>query len=399
MEFRYTAIDPQGQTLSGQISAAGERDALRLLRERELTPVDIGPAAAGARGRARPRRASEQEKSIVVRELATLLGAGVSLGEAVESIGLSHTDSLVGEAFLQVHGKLRGGERFSEGLRSGPVAWPDYLYQLVMAGEQTGKLAQALASAADQMDYEQRVRAEMRNALIYPSILVFSGIAAVLVIFVVVVPKFAGILRNTRAQVPDISIWVLQAGLFVREHLGWILIAGAALAALAARALASPERRSALVQRLARAPLLGPWLVETEIGRWAAMLGTLLENRVPILAAMELTQEGMRLASVRRKLQQAARDVRGGRSLADSLAGVNLLTVTGLNMVRVGERSGELSGMLRALATLHETAGRERLKRFLILLEPIAIVLIGGVIGFIMVSIMLAITSISNVPI
>jgi general secretion pathway protein F len=128
------------------------------------------------------------------------------------------------------------------------------------------------------------------------------------------------------------------------------------------------------------------------------MLGTLLENRVPILKAMEITQDGTRLVEIRQKLQQALREVKGGKKLADALAGVRLLNVTGLNLVRVGERSGELANMLRALATLHENAGRERLKRFLILLEPIAILIIGGVIGLVMVAVMLAITSMSNVP-
>ena len=101
---------------------------------------------------------------------------------------------------------------------------------------------------------------------------------------------------------------------------------------------------------------------------------------MPILKAMELTQNGMRLTTIKYKLQQALKEVRGGKKMADALAGVQMLNVTGLNLIRVGERSGELANMLRTLATIYETAGRERLKRFLILLEPLAILLIGGVI-------------------
>lgn len=398
MDFQYRAINPQGQAVSGQINAAGEREAARLLRQQELTLLEMTPAGQKSGARlARVRRASNQEKAIVIRELATLLQAGVSLAEAVESIGQTHTDSTIGETFAYVHGKLRGGESFSQALQTAQLEWPDYLFQLVAAGEHTGKLAQALQSAATQMEYEQRIKSEMRNALIYPSILVFSGIAATLLIFIVVVPKFANILKSGRAQIPDISVWVLTAGLFVKENLLWVGL-GAVGAVLAVVSLAAnPALRTRMLQALSRVPVLGSWLIETEIGRWAAMLSTLLENRVPILRAMELAQNSLRLASVQQKLQQALRDVRGGKKVADALAGRQILNVTGLNLVRVGERSGELANMLRTLATLYENAGRERLKRFLILLEPAAILIIGSVIGTIMVAVMLAITSLSSI--
>lgn len=400
MEFQYQAVNPQGQTVSGMINAGGEREAVRLLRQQELTPLEVGVGVLGQKTevrRGRARRAGNQEKAIVIRELSILLQAGVPLAEAVESIGQTHTDSAIGETFSLVHGKLRGGESFSQALQAAPLEWPDFLFQLLAAGEHTGKLAQALQSAATQMEYEQRIKSEMRNALIYPSILVISGIAATLLIFIVVVPKFASILKNSRAQIPEISVWVLTAGMFVKENLLWVGLGALAAVLAIISVLANAELRGRMLQALSRVPVLGRWLIETEIGRWAAMLGTLLENRVPILKAMELTQNGMRLMAVKHKLQQALKEVRGGKKMADALAGVQMLNVTGLNLIRVGERSGELANMLRTLATLYETAGRERLKRFLILLEPLAILLIGGVIGTIMIAVMLAITSLSNI--
>lgn len=399
MDFQYHAINPQGQPISGQISADGERDAIRLLKQQDLTPLEVVPSAGKPHMRlSRAKRAGNPEKAIVIRELAILLQSGVSLAEAVESIGKTHTDSAIGTAFSHVHGKLRGGEKFSRALQTAQLEWPDYLFQLVEAGEHTGKLAQALQSAATQMEYEQRIRSEMRNALIYPSILVFSGIAATLLIFIVVVPKFANILKNSRAQIPDISVWVLTAGLFVKENLLWIGLGAAAAALAGIRLATNPALRARMLLAFSRMPVLGNWLIETEIGRWAAMLSTLLENRVPILKAMELAQDGMRLETVKHKLQQVLREVRGGKKMAEALAGVQVLNVTGINLVRVGERSGELAHMLRTLATLYENAGRERLKRFLILLEPAAILVIGGVIGIVMVAVMLAITSLSNIP-
>ena len=394
VEFRYQATGAAGQMVNGRLPAASEAEAVRLLQQKGLTPTLLElDAAVGAGKRA---RASAQDRRLVVRELAVLLKAGVPLGEAVESLAGAHAASQVGEAFSRVHAALRGGARFSAALSDSGLVLPGYVFQMAAAAEMTGKLAAALADAATQMEYEERVRQEMRNALIYPSVLVASGIGATLLTFIVVVPKFANLLKNARADLPLLSVWVLQLGLFVKENLLWLGLGALALLFSGVAAFARPGVRAWAWRALARAPLFGRWLVEMEIGRWAALLGILLENRVPIVRAMELAQEAVRLDEMRFKFQLALRDLRAGKRLADALASTAMFAATGLNLIRVGERSGELASMLRTLATLYETAASERMKRFLILLEPAAILLIGAVIGTIMIAIMMAITGLST---
>lgn len=399
MEFRYEAANAEGQILQGQLSAASERELIQLLRDQHLTPISVA-AIAGAGARAslmrRERKASTEETTQVIRELGTLLAAGVPLAESVESTAQAHAASSIGPAFARVYAQLRGGEALSDALRASELELPAYLYQLVAAGELTGKLAAALHSAADQMDYEQRVRSEMRNALIYPGVLVASGIGATLLIFILVVPKFANMLKSSKANLPDISVWVLKSGLFVKQNLLWFGLGAAGLFMGAALLLSMPAVRARLREVASRLPVIGDWLVNAELGRWAAMLGSLLANKVPIVRAMELAQEGVRLGSVSARLQMAVRDLRSGKKLADSLAMHRTVSPMGINLVRVGERTGELPEMLRTLGRLYETASRDRMKRFLILFEPLAILVVGGVIGFIMVAIMLAITSFST---
>lgn len=394
MEFRYQATGAAGQMVSGFLPAANQAEAMRLLQQQGLTPtiLEVDRAVAGKkRG-----RASTQDKRLVVRELAVLLKAGVPLGEAVDSLARAHAANEVGEAFSRLHAALRGGVRFSVALAESGLALPGYVFQMAAAAEMTGKLAQALADAGYQMEYEERVRQEMRNALIYPCVLVLSGIGATLLTFVVVVPKFANLLKNSRADLPLLSVWVLQMGLFVKDNLLWLGLGGLALLFSGLAALSKPRMRAWLWRRLAQMPLIGRWLVEIEVGRWAALLGILLENRVPIVRAMELAHEAVRLEEMRFKFQLALRDLRAGKRLADALTLTALFAPTGLNLIRVGERSGELATMLRTLATLYETAASERMKRFLILLEPAAILLIGAVIGTIMIAIMMAITGLSS---
>lgn len=397
MDFQYQAANAQGQVLSGQISAADEREAMRLLQQQNLTPIAITFAMAGpAEGRASSKKASSQDKTLAIQELTTLLNAGVPLAESVDSIGIAHAGTAIGTAFASALAGLRRGERFSEALRLAELDFPDYLYQLVAAGELTGKLGQSLQTAVAQMEYEDRMRQEMRNALTYPAILVVSGIAATLLVFIVVVPKFSNLLKGNTENVPLLSQWVIGTGMFVQANLLWVGLIALSFVMGVAVAMRNPSMRSRTFEWLVRVPILGQWIVETEMGRWSSMLSALLGNRVPIITAMELALSGVKISGLRNRLQQVLREVRGGTRFADALAANRALGATGINLVRVGERSGELAPMLRALATLYENAGRDRMKRFLTVLEPVAILLIGSIIGVIMVAIMLAVTSMNE---
>ena len=397
MDFLYQAANAQGQVLSGQISSVDQREALRQLQLQNLTPISIERAVkARATSAGSAKSASTQDKTLAMQELATLLNAGVPLAESVESISVAHAEGAIGAAFGKALTALQGGARFSDALQAMQLELPTYLYQLAAAGELTGKLGQSLQTAVAQMEYEDRMRQEMRNALTYPTILVISGIAATLLVFIVVVPKFANLLKGNTSNVPWISQWVIGTGMFVQANLLWVGMGVLALVMAVLAALGSPALRAKGYEALARMPLLGQWIVDSEMGRWASMLAALLGSRVPIITAMELALAGVHISRLRNSLQQVLRDVRGGARFADALAGNRALAATGVNLVRVGERSGELAPMLRALATLYENAGRDRMKRFLLLLEPIAILLIGAVIGVIMVAIMLAVTSLND---
>ena len=395
MEYRYRAGDRSGRIFEGQLEAETERAAVQQLQQQDLTPISLVPVRAKTQRRS-GKAPSQQDLLLALRELATLLQAGVPLAEAVSSCASAHLGTQLGEALERTHAQLRSGSPLSEALRTGRLDYPEYLYQLLQAGELTGKLADALFGAAEQMEYEQRVRSDMRSALTYPIILVASGIAATLLIFIFVVPRFSGILKNPRADIPAFSRWVLEAGLFTKENLLWIGLSAFALLATTVIALGNPQVRRQLLDAASRLPLFGEWLVNSEVGRWATMFGTLLSNKVPIVQAMELSEVGVRLSALAARLSLAQRDLRAGKKLAEALETHRTVNAMGLNLVRVGERSGELPMMLKTLGRIYETASRDRMKRFLTMLEPLTILVVGALIGFIMVAIMLAITSIST---
>ena len=147
-----------------------------------------------------------------------------------------------------------------------------------------------------------------------------------------------------------------------------------------------------------RLPILGEWLVEAEVGRWASTLSALLTGRVELIRALGLAANSVRLGFLRSRLSQVAGSVKGGATLSAALREHRALNPTGYDLVAVGEASGELPKLLAALARLYETTGRDRMKRALQLVEPLAIILIGIVIGTIVTAIILAITSVNEVP-
>jgi len=402
MEYSYKAIDRKGTQVSGQIGADNEGEVVVMLTSRQLTPIEIkvGKAASGGAswqaGKIRRKKTGAPELALALRELATLLTAGVSLVEAIENLTHAHQMDPLGDPFKMLGKKILAGEPFSHALAHIGLPLPDYVILLAKAGEMTGKLGQSIQNAADQMEYDNQIKQEARNALVYPSILVLTGLAAVILIFLVVVPKFASLLNNPRAQIPELSVWVLSSGLFFRNHLWEVSLSVATLAIWLLRVLQNPANRHALMETLQKAPVIGSWIDSMTVARWSSVFSVLIENRVAIIDAMEQAKASSRLSTFTHKLELAQRDVKAGKRLAESLELHNVLDPTSISMIRVGERTGELSRMLGTVSRYWTDINRNRIKRLLTLLEPLTILIIGVAIGIIMVAIMLAIASLSN---
>ena len=393
--YHYQALNAEGISLEGMLRANNEREAARALERRGLSVIEVRSGEVD--GKQRSGRLRHGDVILALQELATMLTSGVSIADAVGSQALGAHHPKIVEAFAGMSRDLQRGQAFSATLAKCGLPLPEYVVQLARAGELTGELGKALRDAGAQMEYEQQLRNEIRNALIFPAFLVVAGIAAVAIMFMFVVPKFASLLQQAE-NLPLLAWVVLAFGTWTREHF-WLLVLLVAAAAAAAWALRKPELRARGMDALSRWPVVGPWLVEADTARWAKVLGALLGNKVPLMRGLELAQSGLQLPQRRARMGEVTRAVRGGSSLADALEDHDALTATGYNLVRVGERSGKLASMLDSLARLYEEAGRNRMKRVLILLEPIAILVIGSMIGTIILGVILAITSANDLAV
>lgn len=399
MKFAYEGFDAQGERQTGQLEAADPLDALRELQRKNITPVEVKPLQGESKPALFTPRLKQHHITQALHELTRLIESEVTIVESIEAIAEAGHHPRIDRAFSAMARALQHGESFSTALARSDLPLPDYLLHLVKAGELSGDLAGALKRAQDKMEYDQRTANDMRNALTYPAILVVSGIAAVLLMFVVVVPKFSGMLSKDGTDLPWLATAVLTTGTWFNANWQWLLGACLVTTVIAALLLRQRSVRTALTNWAAHLPVLGHWLKESDMASWSYTLAAMLASRVELLAALNLSISALRVPRKRAAMQEVIRQVRAGKSLSSALHETHTLNRTGVNLVRVGERTGRAADMLGSLARLYEDNSKNRMKKLLALIEPVAILLIGSGIGVIILGIILAITSVNEMAI
>ena len=391
MEYDYEVIDRGGRTVKGSLTAESPDDVVRSLSREGHTVVDVSEQlSTGIPTFQRRLRASELV--VAFHELATLLESGVALGDAImaQSKGTSHP--ALAKAFSGIGRDLLRGASFLQAMRESGLPLPDYVLQLVEAGELGGRLPQSLREAVDQLEDDRRIAADIKSALVYPSILVASGVAVVLLVFIVVVPEFADLL-DTADELHFLSEAILRSGVWFNDNTWLVAGLAAGFAVLIAGLVRRRSVRQRIVDGAARLPVVGAWITETDTAKWASVMAAMLNARVELMDALVLASRGVRTSRRKVVLEGAIGDVRAGSPLSAALEKQNALTATGYNLIRVGEQSGQLAQMMRALATLYQDNSARRMQRAVALIEPFAILLIGAALGTIMIGLILAITS------
>ena len=394
-EYDYEIVDSNGEASQGRVEAASRADAVRQLSSDGRTVVGIDEHRERAAGGLQ-RGLKAQDVAVAFNELATLLESGVALGDAVAAQARGTRHPRLAAAFDNMGRELMRGHSYLEVLRESNLPLPDYVFQLVEAGELRGRLAEALRGAVQQMEYDLRVASDIRGALAYPAILIVAGIAAVLFVFTFVVPQFSNLLESD-VDLPLLAAFVLGAGVWFNANV-WLVVGIAAAAAAVGTVLMRREGfRRRLTDAVGTLPIVRGWFSEVDTAKWAAVMGAMLESRVELMDALGLATRSVRITRRQAMLRRAIDDVRSGVALSAALEKQDALTPTGYNLIRVGEQSGRLAEMMRALARMYEENSSRRMQRVLTFIEPAAILLIGGFLGTIMIGIILAITSVNEV--
>ncbi len=391
--FQYEAIGRDGQLSKGVLSGTDEAAILRKLAGDGLTVVKLGPAAS-AREDGKERALRPAERVLVLRQLALMLEAGVSLLESLETVAQGMQARKGRRQFQAATAALRRGDSLGHALETHVPDFPDYVYAMARVGEASGRIPEVLKEAAEQMAYEDRLRRDFSNAMTYPAFLLFAGISAVGFIFTQVVPRFGTMIGEDRSNVPVMSRWVLSAGEFANANLPIVGIVIAALVALVTVVVTNPAIRARAYTLAHGAPVIGPVIQAREIASWARLTAFALTNGVPILSATALARAAVPIGPFRQGLNILEGDLRAGLTLDASLGAHTKLEAMDLSMLRAGQKSGAIGTMFGFMADNYEGRLRDRMKRMTSLLEPLAIAFISLIVGFVALSLVLALSSV-----
>jgi general secretion pathway protein F len=398
--FRYKALSPAGESLDGQMEAASAAEVIARLQDAGNIPVEARPAdEAGGGGLAGLFRRSEMSASQVLQftqQLATLLGAGQPLDRALQIL-LDLPESPTARRVIErIRETVRGGAPLSQALEQQHGVFSRLYINMVRAGEVGGSLHDTLKRLADYLERSKALRESVINALIYPSILVAMVFGALLLLLGYVVPQFLPLFQDMDVELPLLTSVVLAVGNVVSAWWWLILAALVGLAFVLRRRLQDPEQRLAFDAWLLRRGLVGGLVARLETARLARTLGTLVHNGVPLLTALSIARNVMANTALSAAVDAAAKDVKTGGGLALSLGKSKLFPRLALQMVAVGEESGELDGMLTKVADTFDVEVKNTVDRLLAALVPAVTIFMAVVVALIMMAILIPIFSLTN---
>jgi len=392
--YHYKAVRMDGQEEEGELEAADEAALVAALQKEGLIPVKTRPAG-GIAGYFRDRgrqRVGNKEVEMITRELATLLEAGLPLDRALNIlIDLMDEDEQVAALLSDVQERVRGGDTFSEALEEQGEVFSTLYVNMVRAGEASGALESALGRLAEYLENSADLRETIKSALVYPVILMVVAGLSLILLLVYVVPQFSALFADMGADLPTSTRIVVAAGDLFRDY-WWAMLATVALGLAALqKALERPELRLRWDTRLLGLPLFGDLVWKLETARFCHTLSTLLENGMPLLGALGLAREVVGNKRINGQLEAITDDLKRGRGLAEPLTENKVFPKLALQMMRVGEESGNMDPMLAKVAKLYDRETREAVKRMLTLLEPALIIGLGVTVAGIIISILMAI--------
>jgi len=393
--FDYTGFNQQGKNSKGSLEASSKRAALDVLRDKGIyvSTLEEQQKTVTRRRWSLPRRSRlpVNDLATTTRLLATLLQAGVPLDEALQSVIEQVENPAQNRLYTQVREQVRQGSSLFQALADQGRSFPDLYQRMVQVGENSGSLDQVLLRLADFLEEQARLHSRTVSALAYPVLMAIVGCGVLLFLLSFVVPKITRMLTDLGQALP-LPTRLLITGSDLFSTYSWLvaLLIGGGIFALIRyrRTSAGRLKLDALTLKL---PLIGRIQREIATARFSRTLGTLLQSGVPLLNALEISCGLLSNRVLRQTIENTAVEVREGASLADPLKRSGVFPPLLAQMTAVGERSGNLEEMLIKVADSQDRQVEITLSGLLSLLEPLMILAMGGIIGFIVLAVLLPI--------
>jgi general secretion pathway protein F len=396
--FAYEVVDSTARDFTGTIAADSARDARDKLRARGYLVEAIAEKTALASGKRfldRPGRHSAQLTG-VIRDLATLLGTGINLADALETLAAQHKGR-VQASLVALRERVTGGLNFSDAMRSEPTLYDELTLQMVSVGENSGTLDQALDRLADFRERSLMFKDRVTTALIYPAIVVSLAVVVSIFLMTVVLPMLLENLIESGHPLPWPTRVLKKLSDVLTADSWWLLlVAGAAVASVISVSRTVWGRR-AWHKMLFRLPLLGPLVKKQEISRAAVVISTLMKNGIVFVEAARIAAGTSKNVLLKEALDQIRVRVQAGRDIGDALAKTGVFPPLVALIFNVGQETGKLEEMLDRLAEGYERQVASATARFTAALEPILIVILAVFVGFILFATVLPILEAGNV--
>jgi general secretion pathway protein F len=405
--FQYKAVTPGGEIQEGVLEASSTPAAIARIQAMGFIPIraeEAGAAnAAVATSARRPvfgrRGVTQDDVTVVTRELATLLKAGLPLDRAFEILINLAANPKVAELLAKLRNEVRGGTSLSKALEAQRDVFTRFYVNMIRAGEAGGSLPAVLLRLAEYMERSKALRDNVKASLTYPAFLAVVSFAGVAILLGVVVPRFKPIFASAGKAVPLMTQVVLFAGDAMRNY-GWLMLAGIAIAAyFTAVRLRDPEVRYRFDRRKVTAPVVGDLFAKIEMARFSRTLGTLLGNGVTLVSALTIVRDTMANAWLAEAIAGVARELKEGRGLGRPMMETGRFPMLAVHMILVGEETGRLDDMLMQVAETYDQEVEVAIRRTLALLQPVVIVVMALIIAFIIIAILSAMLSVYDIPI
>ena len=388
--FTYQAVMGSGQRVAGVVRCRDRLEAICKVRDLGYHPVRVEPAEVGRASAHWLRRVKTTELAVLTRQMASLLKAGLPMVQTLATLRQQSTSPRLEQVVHDIEESLvRDGGTLADALEDHPGVFNPVYRGLVRAGEEGGDLVAVLSNLARNLAQAARLRGQVVGAFIYPIFLLLLGSTAVFVLMTFVIPKFQVLFESFGQKLPWPTVVLIAVSSFMASWWWAVLTAVAVLAILVHFVLKRPVVRDVVDRRMLKVPVLGSMLLRLEVARISRTLGALVDGGVGILNALRITAGTAKNLAVKRSFSSVIDGVAAGGSLAELLAQARLYPPLVVNLVRTGEDTGELPEMLKELAAIYEDEAERAVTGAVKLLEPMLIVVMGGIIAGIVAAVIL----------
>ncbi|MEO5596886.1 MAG: type II secretion system F family protein [Lysobacteraceae bacterium] len=399
--FRYKALSTAGESLQGQMEGGSADEVIGKLQDAGHIPLEAKRADEAGSDSSwsslfAPKALGAEQIVQFTQQLATLLGAGQPLDRALAILLDLPEGEQARQMIARVRDSVRGGVPLSSALEQQHGVFSRLYVSTVRAGELGGSLHETLRRLADYLERSRLLRARVINALIYPAILLSMVGLSVLFLLGYVVPQFKVMFEGLNAPLPVLTKIVLGLGDFVRGYWWLLLAAFIGIGLWLDRMRRDPALRLKLDDWLLRRKLLGTMIAKLEVARLARTLGTLVRNGVPLLQALQIARTVLGNRVLAEAVEVATEEVKTGGGLSHALARSKRFPNLALQMIQVGEESGELDNMLLRTADTFDYETGQAIDRLLAALVPVITILMAGVVGIVVMAILVPIYDLAN---